>query len=546
MNVALEQPHPVVSDRLRDRLIQLGLPLVRLTADGSCRPLTRASWFEHKLFAWPGFNQALHSHWPAIASNAGHVVQVMPGIIVLPLTAKKRRRISESHGDQPQVAVVFLGPMLTQSEQLHQLCAFYQLDHHSTVERICRANLIDADEAARLSNFILWMHQDSADVDRRTLELQLMGQELAESYEELSLLYKLSTNMTVDQSPAAFLTEACHELQQVLEVNWIALQLTSDEPRLEDLAGQNFTAGQVDHAASLKRLGRELLARFGASDEPIIVDDASSLNLPDFDRLATTLLIVPLHLQGKPLGVLFAGDKTDHAPISSIDSKLCDSLSNSLTIFLDNMMLYEDMHAMFLGTLHALTAAIDAKDSYTHGHSERVALMSQMLAEAAGLDQHTCQRVYVAGLVHDVGKIGVPEAVLCKPGKLTDDEFRLIKRHPEIGARILQDIRQMRDLIPGVLYHHERWDGRGYPHQLAGQNIPLFGRLIGLADAFDAMSSNRTYRRALASTQVLDEIVRCAGQQFDPTLTQAFIKLDFDPFHDLIEQHQNQRVKRSA
>jgi HD-GYP domain-containing protein (c-di-GMP phosphodiesterase class II) len=209
-------------------------------------------------------------------------------------------------------------------------------------------------------------------------------------------------------------------------------------------------------------------------------------------------------------------------------------------------MLYEDMHAMFLGMLHALTSAIDAKDSYTHGHTERVAKLSHMLAEAAGLDRETVERVYISGLVHDVGKIGVPESVLCKPGKLTDDEFGLIKMHPEIGARILQDIRQMQDLLPGVMHHHERWDGNGYPHGLAEKDIPLFGRLIGLADAFDAMISTRTYRSAMDLDTVLGEIRRCAGTQFDPELAEVFLQLDFQPFFHLLKKHQHEKAGQTV
>src|SRR5690606_20290161 len=130
-------------------------------------------------------------------------------------------------------------------------------------------------------------------------------------------------------------------------------------------------------------------------------------------------------------------------------------------------------------------------------HSERVAYMATRLGEAIGLDAETAQRLHIAGLVHDVGKIGVPEAVLCKPGRLTDEEFKLIKLHPEIGHRILRDIPQLADVLPGVLSHHERWDGKGYPHGLAGEEIPMFGRLIAIADSFDAMSSTRTYRSAM-------------------------------------------------
>jgi len=345
--------------------------------------------------------------------------------------------------------------------------------------------------------------------------------------------------MVVNHAPAQFLTDVCGELQQVVGLRWLAVRLIDNEPRLQDLAGQLIVAGRTGTAPDrFEALAAQLLERYADASAPVIIDDTTTLGLPDLAGAAGNLLVVPLRREGDTLGLLFGGDKLDAAHISSIDSKLCDSLANSLTIFLENLMLYEDAQAMFMGTLHALTSAIDAKDSYTHGHSERVALMSRMLAEAVGLDEQTVERVYIAGLVHDVGKIGVPEAVLTKPGRLTDAEFDQIKRHPEIGGKILRDIRQMQDLIPGVMYHHERFDGRGYPHGLAGHDIPLFGRLICLADSFDAMSSNRTYRSAMDRQRVLDEVRHCAGTQFDPELAEAFVNLDFGPYDQMIQTHQ--------
>ncbi|MCA9296312.1 MAG: HD domain-containing protein, partial [Phycisphaerales bacterium] len=136
-----------------------------------------------------------------------------------------------------------------------------------------------------------------------------------------------------------------------------------------------------------------------------------------------------------------------------------------------------------------------------------------------------------------VGKIGVPEAVLMKPGRLTDDEFALVKLHPEIGHRILRDIPQLDDVLPGVLHHHERWDGKGYPHHLVGEEIPMVARLIGLADAFDAMSSTRTYRASMSRETVLEEIRRGAGLQFDPHLVEAFLGLDFSTYDRMIVEH---------
>src|SRR5207249_4213357 len=175
------------------------------------------------------------------------------------------------------------------------------------------------------------------------------------------------------------------------------------------------------------------------------------------------------------LGCLCALGKVAESPsveFDTVDSKLLTSIANESAIYLENLLLFEDVHGLMMGLLHSLTSAVDAKDSYTCGHSERVALLSRHLAKAAGLSDREVERIYMAGLLHDVGKIGVPESVLQKPGKLTPEEFDEMKKHPVIGARILSDIKQISDIIPGVLHHHERFDGRGYPAGLAAENIP--------------------------------------------------------------------------
>jgi putative two-component system response regulator len=147
-----------------------------------------------------------------------------------------------------------------------------------------------------------------------------------------------------------------------------------------------------------------------------------------------------------------------------------------------------------------------------------------------GFDREQVENIYLAGLLHDIGKIGVPEAVLCKPGKLSTDEFTTMKRHPVIGANILSNIRQIQSVIPGVLYHHERIDGRGYPEGLAGDDLPLEGRIVGLADSFDAMTSSRTYRQAMPLEYVVAEVMRCSGTQFDPILVDHLLSLDLVAF----------------
>jgi putative nucleotidyltransferase with HDIG domain len=259
---------------------------------------------------------------------------------------------------------------------------------------------------------------------------------------------------------------------------------------------------------------------------------------------AKQLLAVPLQRQEQVLGCMFGLDKAS-GEFDSVDTKLLNSIANESAIYLENAMLFDGVHGLMMGLLHSLTSAVDAKDAYTCGHSERVALLSRHLAAEIGLSDHQVERVYMAGLLHDVGKIGVPETVLQKPGKLTPEEFEQMKKHPEIGARILQDIKQIKDIIPGVLYHHERFDGKGYPSGLAGESIPQMGRILCLADCFDAMTSNRTYRKALPLEVALIEIRRCSGTQFDPKLAEAFLNIGVDQFRKLLANYQEQ-TKRLA
>jgi putative nucleotidyltransferase with HDIG domain len=190
-----------------------------------------------------------------------------------------------------------------------------------------------------------------------------------------------------------------------------------------------------------------------------------------------------------------------------------------------------------MGLLHSLTSAVDAKDTYTCGHSQRVALLSRHLARSAGLSDADVENTYVAALLHDVGKIGVPESVLQKAGKLTDEEFEQMKRHPRTGARILEDVRQLRHVLPGVLHHHERFDGRGYPEGLSDESIPLMGRIICLADSFDAMTSDRTYRKGMPVEIALAEIKKCSGTHFDPKLAAAFLQTTGEDYRELLRDH---------
>ena len=178
-----------------------------------------------------------------------------------------------------------------------------------------------------------------------------------------------------------------------------------------------------------------------------------------------------------------------------------------------------------LHVVQTLAEAIDAKDTYTNGHSARVAAYSKEIARRAGYTEREQHLIYVMGILHDVGKIGVPDAVINKPGKLTDEEFAEIKKHPAMGAKILQNIKEMPRLSTGAHWHHERYDGKGYPDRLQGQNIPVEARIIGVADAYDAMTSNRSYRHSMAQAVVREQIEKGKGTQFDPVFADIMIQM---------------------
>lgn len=186
---------------------------------------------------------------------------------------------------------------------------------------------------------------------------------------------------------------------------------------------------------------------------------------------------------------------------------------------------YVKLTDAYAETISSLVKAVEAKDLYTKGHSERVAELSAMIANQINLSEEKIEQLKQVAILHDIGKIGVPKEILIKPGKLDEEEFAYIKEHPKIGAQILKNVEFLQDLIPAIFHHHERIDGNGYNSGLIGNKIPLFARIIAIADSYDAMTSNRAYRKALSSEKVIDEFKNGSGSQFDPELVKALFEV---------------------
>ncbi len=520
---------------LRSRLQKVGVPLFTCGNEGllSASDPADGTWIEQLLTRGRLLVQQLPSLTAAWNEETEPAeVEVFPGLWLVPMGLRNRR---ERTG---YVVAVLISDEFERSEQLAALCQSAEMDVQLCRGTIAKLPPISGADVPRLAQMVRYVFDDASREQAGEMAMHSISQQLAESYEEISLLYKITQSITDVEQPDRFVQIVCDELLGTLSYAWIGALMSPDREKLKRLAGTLTIAGDLPTSKRIIRPLMEGMLAEAVPDAPMVLEPTRNPKHACYQALGETVLVHPIGHEGEVIGIFVAGEKQGpdtHA--SSGDMKLLGATASHTAIFLENSALYEDLNAMFLGTLEALTASIDAKDRYTCGHSQRVAQLTQQLAAAIRLDEYTVGRVRIAGLVHDVGKIGVPEHVLTKPGKLTEEEFAEIRKHPEIGYRILRDIPRLHDVLDGVLYHHERWDGHGYPHGLQGQEIPLVARLIGLADSFDAMSSTRTYRSAMSRTQVLTEIMRCSGRQFDPTLAPVFVKLDFSEYDRLVIEH---------
>ncbi len=356
-------------------------------------------------------------------------------------------------------------------------------------------------------------------------EVVSVGAKLSESYEEITLYQRIASKIRVSQPSEAFFQALCSEMLEFLEIEGLAALFRDshehgNEPRV-------VTVGDVSlDTEGLLRLYHHFERDLMDGREAIIANDCrASADLRVVVPGVNNMVLVPMRQGNKLYGILAAFNKLDQGEFFSTDVKLVSSVTGTIAVFVENSHLYDNLHQLMLGTVRALVSSIDAKDQYTCGHSERVAWISRRIAERMGLDGEFVERVYLAGLLHDIGKIGIPEAILLKNGRLEPHEYDVMKRHPLIGAKILAGVRELEDVIPGVLHHHERLDGRGYPNGLGGEGVPLEGRIIGLADSLDAMTSHRVYRPAMPREKVENEIVRCTGTQFDVRCVDALMDI---------------------
>ena len=388
-----------------------------------------------------------------------------------------------------------------------------------------------------VANIVTTYQQDLRNAARADKMIDGFSRSLSQSYEEVNLIFLMSRELISTGEPRSVVENIVNELRGVLEFRWLAVLFNQNVDVVPALRGAMILSGSLPFAENVLLEGA---ASFGSLTSGQVITVAQN----SMAAMAGSELLVQIVMQGEQrIGLIIAGSRQgSDSEIASGQIQIAGAAAQLIGLFHQNAHRFEMQRAQFMGTLRALTTSVDAKDSYTRGHSERVGQLAAQLAEKVGFTPTEVAAVRVAGLLHDIGKIGVPEAVLCKPARLTEEEFEQIKKHPAIGFNILKDIPSLEFHLPGVLHHHERWDGRGYPNQLSGEQIPLLARILAFADTFDAMSSNRAYRSALSRAQVLQEIRKSSGSQFDPGLIEPFVTLDFTIFDRMLQRFSDDKA----
>jgi putative nucleotidyltransferase with HDIG domain len=235
-------------------------------------------------------------------------------------------------------------------------------------------------------------------------------------------------------------------------------------------------------------------------------------------------MVCPILGKVNAVGAMVVADKEFDQEFFSNDSKLLMAISSQAGLAIENAFLYSELEALLVGAIKCLVKALEATSYWTAGHTERVTEYAMGIGQAMDLENEMIDKLKICSLLHDIGKIATPKEILNKDEKLSDEDWIEIRKHPIVGAEILVELKQFKNVVLGVKYHHEHWDGRDGIFGLRQDEIPIMARILSVADTFDALTSDRPYRMKLSKEDAISEIMRCSGTQFDPTVVDAFLK----------------------
>jgi len=374
------------------------------------------------------------------------------------------------------------------------------------------------------------LQQTNAQVKRQMADI---SSHLLMTFEEITLLHRLTEHLSIAKSVTDICELSVNWLGEVIPAKCTAIWLDSVESLGDQYAQQDADQAMlISHGACpvAKAEFARFMERLGprVATEPVVLNRGATNSPTWYYPDVREIISVPIREGNRMFGWLLAinhtgaGDITNsEGEFGTVEACLMASVATILGIHCGNLALYREQSDFFSSVVRALTSAIDAKDLYTCGHSDRVARLAVCLARQLGCDTEELNTIYLSGLLHDIGKIGIDDNVLRKPGALTPAEFEHIKTHPDLGCRILDGVKQLDKVLPVVRHHHEAWNGGGYPAGLKEEETPFLARIVAVADSIDAMSSDRPYRKGMPDEK-LDSILRDgAGKQWDPRIVAA-------------------------
>lgn len=415
---------------------------------------------------------------------------------------------------------------------LHSLASAFSDDRNAAQVWLDCQTIWDADILLRLAEAVVGKLSAEADVKRMKNEVDMISQNLATTYEEISLLYTITQNLRISRSDEELGQLAIEWLVDCIPANSFAIQYLP-------VAEHGDSTYKARTRPSLITCGdcpvneetfRAIIEEFDLSGSAgaFIANLKTTTENNWLERGVRQVIVVPLCESENVFGWLAAFNHVDDFEFGTVEANLLSSVGALLGIHSGNRDLYRQQSELLANIVRALVSAIDAKDPYTSGHSDRVARYAVRIALEMRVNPKLLNTIYMSGLLHDVGKIGIDDNVLRKTGRLTDAEFEHIKMHPELGYKILADITQLADVLPIVLHHHEQWDGKGYPAGLTGEEIPQLARIMAVADAYDAMTSDRPYRPGMPDEKVDNIFKQGAGGQWDRAVVDAYFQAKED------------------
>lgn len=355
--------------------------------------------------------------------------------------------------------------------------------------------------------------------------------------EKLETLYNVGKIIAASLDNDALISEIIKCTARLIPCRAVTLAVVEETGEHEilrfsflHLSGEDPVPEKIDRTPYILKGDTGIAGWIIRNNRPVLVDDLAvdPRYRCEIDRFARfevgSILGCPCEFKGKVLGAILTCNPRDVRHFSREEQETLAMFAAQAAIAMENALLYSQLEESYLDSVQALANSLDANDRYTFGHSERVTEYSLMMAESMTLSMQELKILHFAALLHDIGKIGIDKRIVNKPGALTEEEFAKIKKHPGIGSRIIAPIRFMEEKLPGVRHHHERFDGRGYPDGLKGGDIPLFARIIAVADSFDAMTSHRSYRYGMSSEEAIQKLVDGKDTQFDPEIVDIFVR----------------------